>query len=101
MGKRSDQNFVNIPHARFIDMLSYKAQMVGIKVVLTEESYTSTCSSIDLEPLSKHDIYLGKRIERGLFRASDGRTIQADLNSSFNIIRKVAPNAFATTSTLA
>lgn len=94
MGKRGNQNFVNIPHARFIDMLTYKAQKVGIKVVLTEESYTSKCSFLDGESIGKHDTYLGRRIERGLFRASDRRTIQADLNGSYNIIRKVVPSAF-------
>ena len=96
LGKRGNQNVVNIPHARFIDRLTYKARLVGIQVVLTEESYTSQCSALDDEPIGKHDTYLGKRVERGLFRASDGRTIQADLNGSYNIIRKVAPSAFDT-----
>lgn len=40
IGKRNNQNFVSIPHARFIHLLSYKAQLVGIQVILTEESYT-------------------------------------------------------------
>jgi putative transposase len=30
MGRRNNQNFVSIPHARFIDMLTYKAALVGI-----------------------------------------------------------------------
>ena len=30
-----------------IEMLSYKAKMVGIDVILTEESYTSKASFID------------------------------------------------------
>jgi putative transposase len=94
MGKRGNQNFVNIPHARFIDMLTYKAQMVGIKVTLTQESHTSKCSFLDREPICHHDKYMGKRIQRGLFRADDGRTIQADLNASYNIICKAVPTAF-------
>src|SRR5258708_11169130 len=32
MGKTNNQNFVSIPHARFIDMLTYKAALVGIQV---------------------------------------------------------------------
>ncbi len=32
MGKRNNQNFVAIPHARFIDMLTYKAELVGIQI---------------------------------------------------------------------
>jgi putative transposase len=95
MGKRNNQQFVCIPHARFIEMLTYKAELVGIRVIITEESYTSKCSFLDHEPIGKHDTYAGKRVKRGLFRASDGRLINADVNGSANIIRKVAPNAFA------
>ncbi len=95
LGKRTNQNFVHIPHARFVEMLTYKAQLVGIQVILTEESYTSKCSFLDREPIGKHERYTGKRVKRGLFRASDGRTINADVNGSYNIVRKVIPNAFA------
>jgi len=95
MGKRNNQQFVAIPHARFIEMLAYKAELVGIRVIITEESYTSTCSFLDHEPIGRHETYAGKRVKRGLFRASDGRLINADVNGSANIIRKVAPNAFA------
>jgi putative transposase len=94
IGKRNNQQFVCIPHARFIDMLTYKAKLVGIAVMVTEESYTSKCSFLDREPIGKHEQYLGKRVKRGLFRASDGRTINADTNGAYNIIRKVVPDAF-------
>ena len=30
LGKRNNQQFVQIPHARFIDQLTYKARLVGI-----------------------------------------------------------------------
>jgi putative transposase len=92
LGKRTNQTFVNIPHAVFIKLLTYKAQLAGIAVVLTEESYTSKCSFLDNEPLCKHECYAGKRVKRGLFRASDGRLINADVNGSLNIMRKVFPN---------
>jgi putative transposase len=95
MGKRNNQQFVAIPHARFIEMLAYKAELLGIQVIITEESYTSKCSFLDNEPMKKQESYAGKRVKRGLFRASDGRLINADVNGSANIIRKVAPNAFA------
>lgn len=88
IGKRNNQNFVSIPHARFIQMLTYKAELAGIKVVITSESYTSKCSFLDMEPICKHEKYKGRRIKRGLFRASDGRLINADMNGSLNIIRK-------------
>lgn len=94
MGTRNNQNFVQIPHARFIDMLSYKAQLVGIRVIITEESYTSKCSFLDNEPIGKHDTYVGKRVKRGLFRTATGLFVNADVNGAYNIIRKVAPKAF-------
>jgi putative transposase len=50
---------------------------------------------LDLEPVEKRVVYAGSRISRGLFRPSDGRFIHADVNASFNIIRKAIPNAFA------
>jgi putative transposase len=102
MGKRTNQNFVQIPHARFIAMLTYKAELVGITVKVTEESYTSKASLLDLDPLpvrgpnnggEKHT-FSGKRVKRGLYRASDGRKLNADINGAGNIIRKVAPDAF-------
>ena len=95
LGQRNNQNFVSIPFDRFISMLKYKAKLIGIKVMITEESYTSKCSFIDSEPLSKQSNYKGKRVKRGLFRSSQGILINADCNGSGNIIRKVVPNAFA------
>jgi len=101
MGKRNNQNFCQIPHARFIAMLTYKAELVGIKVRLTEESYTSKASLLDHDPLPTYDpkrtekpTFSGKRVERGLYRAANGREINADVNGAGNIIRKVAPDAF-------
>lgn len=94
IGKRNNQNFVSIPHACFIDMLTYKAKLVGIGVIITEESYTSKCSFLDNEPIGKHEAYCGKRVKRGLFQASTGQHINADVNGSYNIVRKVVPDAF-------
>jgi putative transposase len=95
LGKRTNQTFVFIPHARFIQMLTYKAELCGIRVIVTEESYTSKCSFLDKEPLCHHAHYAGKRVHRGLFRAADGQIINADVNGAYNIIRKGAPDAFA------
>ena len=38
--------------------------------------------------------FSGRRVKRGLYRASDGRHINADVNGAYNIIRKVLPDAF-------
>ncbi|HYT28729.1 MAG TPA: transposase [Ktedonobacteraceae bacterium] len=104
MGKRNNQNFVSIPHARFIDMLSYKAALVGIGVEVREESYTSKASFLDLDPIPTYQpndeeehIFSGKRIGRRnrLYRTKDGRKICADVNGAYNILRKSRPDAFA------
>ena len=91
IGSKNNQNFVNIPHDLFIEMIEYKAKLLGISVIVTEESYTSKCSFIDNEPLYKQDTYLGKRVKRGLFKSAQGFKINADVNGSLNIARKVIP----------
>jgi putative transposase len=101
LGKRGNQTVVSVPHARFIAMLTYKAALVGIQVMVTEESYTSQASFLDADPLPVYDIttpapaFSGRRVKRGLYRAADGRHINADVNGAYNIMRKVAPDAFA------
>jgi putative transposase len=101
MGRRNNQTFVAVPHARFIEMLTYMAALVGIQVRVTEESYTSKASFLDADPLPIFDptqpapIFSGRRVKRGLYRAADGRHINADANGAYTVIRKVAPDAFA------
>ena len=88
LGCRNNQNFIQIPHARFIEMITYKAKMAGIEVVTAEESYTSKCSFLDDEPIEKHEEYAGKRIKRGLFKSKIGKLINADVNAAYNIMKK-------------
>lgn len=95
IGKKNNQNFVSLPHTRIIDVLKYKLQLAGIEVIIREESYTSKCSIIDLEPVNKHENYVGKRIKRGLFKSKNEILINADINGAGNILRKEIPNAFA------
>ena len=91
LGKRNNQNFVQIPFEILIKKLKYKAFAKGINVITTEESYTSKCSFFDNEIPCKHENYQGKRIHRGLFRTSDKKTINSDVNGALNIIKKVVP----------
>jgi len=104
MGRRNNQNFVQIPFARFIDMLTYKAELVGIRVEVQEESYTSKASFLDLDPIPTYKpnndtqyTFSGKRIGRRnrLYRTKSGKIICADVNGSYNILRKRKPDAFA------
>ncbi|WP_293149926.1 MULTISPECIES: transposase [unclassified Microcoleus] len=101
LGKQTNQNFVSIPHARLIEMLEYKARLVGIKVVVQEESYTSRSNFLGLDPIpvygkiDKDILFSGKRIKRGLYKTSVGQLINSDVNASYNILRKAIPNAFS------
>ena len=38
---------------------------------------------------------MGKQVKRGLFQASKGVKINADVNTAMNILRKVVPTAFS------
>lgn len=89
IGRVNNQNFVGIPYYKLLNMLTYKCEMEGISVIVTEESYTSKCSFLDDEDICKHEEYAGKRIKRGLYKASDGRLINADVNGALNILKKV------------
>jgi len=103
IGRHNNQTFVSIPHARFIEMIEYKAALVGIRVEVTEESYTSKASFVDLDPIPTYrpndetvHVFSGKRIGKRnrLYRTKDGRVISADINGAYNILRKRKPDAF-------
>ena len=91
IGKVTNQNFVQIPFNRLIDMIQYKAKDSGITVILTEESYTSGTSFIDNEEPIKENYNKNRRIYRGLFRSNNGILINADLNAAYQIIKKAVP----------
>ncbi|MGC8505151.1 MAG: RNA-guided endonuclease InsQ/TnpB family protein [Thermoplasmata archaeon] len=95
MGRINNQNFVQLPFSTLIQQIKYKAEEVGINVIIQEESHTSKCSFLDNEVVEHHDTYKGERISRGTFRSATGTLIHADLNASYNIIKKAIPEAFA------
>ena len=68
-------------------MLMYKCEEVEIEVERHEEAYTSKCSALDNEEVCKHEVYLGKRAKRGLFKTKEGKLLNADVNGSYNILR--------------
>lgn len=101
IGKRNNQNFVNIPHSRLFSQLQYKGRLHGIEVTMTEESYTSKASFFDKDCLpsytsgeNKEHSFSGKRIKRGLYKDSKGNIWNADLNGAGNIMRKVSNKAY-------
>lgn len=92
MSKRVNQSFVGIPHMRFIEMIQYKAQNVGLNIILTEESYTSGTSFLDNEGPIKANYNKSRRVKRGLFVSNNGTKINADVNGAYQIMKKVFPN---------
>lgn len=95
LGKVTNQAFVSIPHQKLIDKICYKAELCGIQVVLTEESYTSGTSFLDGELPQKEFYNKKRRVHRGLFVSNKGIKINADVNAAFQIMKKVFPNVFA------
>ena len=96
LGKRNNQNFVNIPYTKFINQLTYKCQLLGITVITREESYTSKASFLDYDEIPNYKDetkpqFSGKRIKRGLYRSTT-RKINADVNGAYNIMVKENPN---------
>ena len=98
IGKKGNQNFVQIPYNKFISQLKYKCQLRGIEVVEQEESYTSKASFIDYDeiPIWKNDgkkyKFSGVRVKRGLYKTKIGKLINADVNGSYNILVKGLDN---------
>ena len=112
MGKKSNQEFVQLPFGRIIQMLELKALQNGIRVMKQEESYTSKASYLDNDHIPVYGendndaVFSGKRRPykykgvsqkdgyRGLYTAKDGSVINSDLNGSANIGRKALPELF-------
>ena len=98
LGRVTNQNFVSIPFNQIIERLRYKALLAGINFMTVEESYTSKTSFLDEEKLHSYKMnkapknytFLGDRFTRSLFKSKKGYVIHADINASFNIIRKVS-----------
>ena len=94
MSKNVNQSFVGIPHQRFIEMIKYKCENVGLNLIITEESYTSGTSFLDGELPCKDNYDKTRRKYRGLFISNEGIKINADVNGAYQIIKKVSPNLF-------
>jgi len=92
LSRKVNQHFVQLPFAKLIQMIQYKAEDKGIAVILTEESYTSGTSFLDGELPVKENYDKKRRIHRGLFRTNEGKLINADVNGAMQVMRKVFPN---------
>ena len=96
-GKKVKQRFAYLPYETFIEQLQYKCQLLGITVVAQEESYTSKASFLDNDDIpiygeTENPKFSGSRVKRGLYKSGNGRLINADVNGSYNILRKGLAN---------
>ena len=95
--KKVKQRFAYLPYETFIEQLQYKCQLRGITVITQEESYTSKASFLDGDDIpvygaTENPKFSGRRIKRGLYKAGNGRLINADVNGAYNILRKGLAN---------
>lgn len=95
IGKHNNQNFVNISYGQLRNKLEYLCELNDIAFVKQEESYTSKASFWDKDdiPVYNEDnpksyVFSGKRVHRGLYRCSNGKMLNADVNGALNIMRK-------------
>ena len=95
IGKKNNQNFVQIPFVKIIETLKYKLEAEGIEVEIVEESYTSKSSVLSGDSLPEYKKednssfnFSGKRVKRGLYEDKNYGKIHADINGSYNILRK-------------
>jgi putative transposase len=97
LGHVNNQNFVCIPYEKLIDQIRYKSEDKGIRCIVNEEDFTSGTSFLDNELPTEENYNIKRRIKRGLFKSNDGTLINADLNATYQIIKKVYPSAFVET----
>ena len=95
IGRQNNQNFVNIPYGKLRSKLEYLCELNGIAFVKQEESYTSKASFWDKDVIPVYNAdnpqkyhFSGKRVQRGLYKTSDGMLLNADVNGALNILRK-------------
>ena len=95
LGAVNNQNLVNIPFGKLRSKLEYLCELNGIVFVEQEESYTSKASFWDKDEIPVYDnneshsySFSGRRVHRGMYRCSDGRCLNADINGALNILRK-------------
>jgi putative transposase len=98
MGKKSNQQFVQMPLAKIKTRLEQLSLVYGFKVVQTEEANTSAASFLDGDSLPVHGEKpdgwkaSGRRTKRGLYKTAQRFFVNADLNGAANILNKVARN---------
>lgn len=85
-GRKGNAKLHAFPFKKFLKILTYKCALVGIRLVVRSEAYTSQCPP-DSIGFSKEFSAKQNRKYRGLF-VHDGASLNADSVGAFNILRK-------------
>ena len=79
MGKKNNQQFVQIPFRKLLSAIENKCLKEGILFKRQEESYTSKASFLDRDSMpvwskddKTHHHFSGKRVTRGLYKVKQG-----------------------------
>ena len=99
LGAKNNQQFTQISFSKLLQAIKNLCERYEMNYIEQEESYTSKASFLDLDeiPVFSEDKkqaykFSGKRIHRGLYRAKNGRILNADINGACNILRKSKQN---------
>jgi IS605 OrfB family transposase len=96
LGRRINEQYMGIPHRRFVNTFKYKCEELGIQVVEVDEKYTSKASpisddvvEIQARKVNGEEIKLsGKRVSRGLYKDLKlNKVFNADLVGAMNILK--------------
>lgn len=100
LGKRNNQSFVNIPIGNIREKLTYQCKRYKINLIEQEESYTSKADFLANDSMPTYNVFdkktylfSGKRVTRGQYKSATGVILNADINGSLNIMRKVNINS--------
>lgn len=92
-GNVENQKIAYIPMLDIVRKLSYKLENEGILFKEQQEEYSSGTSFLDKEEVNAKNYDIERRIHRGLFISDTGIPINADVNSSYQIMLTAYPGA--------
>jgi IS605 OrfB family transposase len=96
LGRKVNEQYVFIPHRKFVNAFKYKCEELGIQVIEVDERYTSKASPIsdDIVEVQNKRVngeevqFSGKRIKRGLYKDLElNKVFNADLVGAMNILK--------------
>lgn len=88
------ENFVSIPFGHFYSLLETKCKYHNIRYTIVNERYTSGTSFFDNESPTRENYDKSRRIYKHLWKCNDGSLVNADVNDSYQIMRKIHPEFF-------